>query len=270
MIFLTDSVSALFYTAGAYVHESRKLSQLQIYRVLFVFRLTWEDQKGYFMSRLSTQSVFGGVKERKMSKKNDILKAALRLFAEKGYKETPITELSLETGAAEGTIFYHFKSKEEILLSILENTRKEITNGFEHYFHERKFRNGLEMMEGLISFNLYLATKMDDHFRLLHRHYPYQLAEKNPVCHEHLEAIYNCLVDFFEQAIVRGQRDGSIQAVPARKTALLIFTMVDGLIRFKNNNLFDAAALYEDLIASCKRILECEKFSARNSAKQEQ
>jgi len=191
-----------------------------------------------------------------MSKKEDILKAALRLFAEKGFKDTSMSELSHATGAAEGTIFYHFNSKEDILLAILERARQQITGEFERYFGKKQFTNGLEMMEGVISFYLYLAGKLEGPFLLLHRHYPYQLAEKNQVCREHLEAIYNCLVDFFEQAIQLGQKDGSIQDVAARKTAILIFTMVDGLVRFKNNNLYDAAALYEELIESCKRMLQ--------------
>jgi AcrR family transcriptional regulator len=201
-----------------------------------------------------------------MSKKNEILRAALRLFAEKGYKDTPMTELSKVTGAAEGTIFYHFKSKEDIFLAILENARKQITGEFREYFRGRQFQNGLEMMEGVISFYLYLAVKMEDPFLLLQRHYPYQLAEKNQVCREHLAAIYNCLVDFFEQAIVRGQKDGSVRNMPAKKTAILVFTMVDGLIRFKNNNLYDATALYGDLIESCKRILQCDKLGYRSDA----
>jgi len=191
-----------------------------------------------------------------MSKKDNILKAALRLFAEKGFKDTPMTELSKVTGAAEGTIFYHFKCKEDIFLAILENVRKEITGEFERYFRERQFPNGLEMMEGVISFYLYLSAKMEDPFLLLHRYYPYQLAEKNQVCREHLEAIYNSLIDFFEQAIVMGQKDGSIRAMPARKTALLVFTMVDGLMRFKSCNLYDASALYSEVIDVSRRMLQ--------------
>lgn len=192
-----------------------------------------------------------------MSKKEDILKAALRLFAEQGFKDTPMSELSRITGAAEGTIFYHFKNKENIFVAILEEARKGITGEFDRYFGEKQFENGLSMMEGVISFYLYLAGKMEDPFLLLHRQYPYQLAEKNPVCREHLVAIYNCLVDIFERAIVLGQKDGSIRALPARKTAILIFTLVDGLARFKSCNLYDAGPLYNELMESCRRILQC-------------
>jgi hypothetical protein len=44
--------------------------------------------------------------------------------------------------------------------------------------------------------------------------------------------------------------------MPARKTALIVFTMVDGLVRFKLYNLYDAGALFNELMASCRRMLE--------------
>ena len=191
-----------------------------------------------------------------MSKKKVILQAATRLFSEKGFKDTSMADLAKVTGAAQGTIFYHFNNKEELFLSILEELKGNIIEEFERYFAERKFKNGLDMMEGAISFYLYLAGAMEDRFLLLHRHDAYELAQVNSICKGHLEGIYNCLLDIFERAILLGQNDGSIRDMPARKTALIIFTMVDGLVRFNTYNLYDAGALYNDLIESCRRILK--------------
>ena len=191
-----------------------------------------------------------------MSKKKVILQAATRLFSEKGFKDTSMADLAKVTGAAQGTIFYHFNTKEELFLSILEELKGNIIEEFERYFAERKFKNGLDMMEGAISFYLYLAGAMEDRFLLLHRHDAYELAQANSICKGHLEGIYNCLLDIFERAILLGQNDGSIRDMPARKTALIIFTMVDGLVRFNTYNLYDAGALYNDLIESCRRILK--------------
>ena len=52
-----------------------------------------------------------------------------------------------------------------------------------------------------------------------------------------------------------GQKDGSIGKMPPRKTALIIFSMVDGVVRFKTYNLYDASALFNDIIVSCRKIL---------------
>jgi len=192
-----------------------------------------------------------------MKKKDTILRAATVLFANKGFADTSVQEISRVTGAAEGTIFYHFKSKEGLLLAILEKTRDEIVDQFERFFENRPFNSGLEMAEEVVSFYLYLAGLMEDKFLLLHRHFLYKFSESNPEFRENLEAIYNCLVDIFENAIVTGQEDGSINPdIHPRKSALIVYTMVDGLVRFKNYNLYDAGALFNELMATCRRVLQ--------------
>lgn len=191
-----------------------------------------------------------------MKKKDIILQVAMQLFAKKGFKDTSMAELSKITGAAEGTIFYHFKTKQDIFLEILKTAKEDILSEFKRFIENRKFESGIEMMEGVISFYLYLSGIKEDLFLLLHRRYPFELAEINPVCRDHLEAIYNCFLDIFEEAIIVGQYDGSIAPMPARKTALIVFTMVDGLVRFKLYNLYDTAALVNELITSCRRMLE--------------
>ena len=189
-----------------------------------------------------------------MSKKEDILKAATLLFATNGFKDTSMSEVANMTGAASATIFYHFKSKEELFLSVLNSVKDGILDEFSHYFDEKKFDNGLEMLEGMVSFYLYLAGKKAEWFILLHRYYPYKLAKKNKACRHSLEDIYNCFVDIFEKALAQGQADGSIGKLSPRKTALLMLSTVDGIIRFKNCSLYDAGALYNELIATIRRM----------------
>lgn len=192
-----------------------------------------------------------------MKKKDAILKVATVLFANNGYADTSVSELSRLTGAAEGTIFYHFKSKEGLLLAILEQARGGIVRQFEEFLDGRKFESGMVMVEEVVSFYLYLAGLMEDQFLLLHRHFPYKFSETNPEFRDNLEAIYNCIVDFFERAIVTGREDGSIgDDIQPRKSALILFTMVDGLVRFKNYNLYDAGALFNELLLLCRKMLQ--------------
>lgn len=191
-----------------------------------------------------------------MKRKDVILRAASRLFSDKGFKETSVSEISEITGVAEGTIFYHFKSKDGLFLSILEGLKDDILNGFNQYFGETKFDSGLEMVEGAVSYYLFLAGMKEDRFHLLHQRYPYELAVSNPVCREHLESIFNQVADTFEQAIRKGLADGSIADVSPRKMALLLFSMVDGLVRFKSINLYDPGGLYDELIGACRRMLQ--------------
>ena len=190
-----------------------------------------------------------------MSRKELILQTATQLFARKGFRDTVMTELSAATGVAGSTIFYHYKTKEDLFLSILAGVRELVISDFEGYFNQRKFDTGLEMVEGAVWFYLHLAGAREELFLLLHRHYPYELAEVNPVCREHLEAIHNCFVNIFENAIRKGQTDGSIVDLPAAKTSLILYSMVDGMVRFNTYKLYQAGSLYNELVAALRRML---------------
>jgi len=188
-------------------------------------------------------------------KSQNILEAATILFAEKGFKDTSIAELAHATHSAEGTIFYHFKNKTELLISILENVKNGILEEFEAFTNEHQFTGGKDMIEGVIAFFLYLASHREQWILLLHRHFPYELARENDRCRHHLEAIYNTLIALFEEGIRRGQQDGSIREVSPRKTALVLFSMVNGLIWLKFHDLYDSSTLHQELLGACRNIL---------------
>lgn len=49
-----------------------------------------------------------------------ILKKAAGMFAKKGYHQTTVDEIARALGVAKGTIYYHFKNKEELYLAIIQ------------------------------------------------------------------------------------------------------------------------------------------------------
>ncbi|WP_372633983.1 TetR/AcrR family transcriptional regulator [Cohnella sp.] len=53
-------------------------------------------------------------------KKKLILEAALRCFARKGFNATSIQEIVDELGMAKGSIYFYFKSKDDLLVSLIE------------------------------------------------------------------------------------------------------------------------------------------------------
>lgn len=191
-----------------------------------------------------------------MSKKEEILDAAIILFAEKGFRDTSISEVAKAVQISNANVFYHFKNKEELFLAVLKNVKEGILGYFDEYLQKKEFESGLQMMEELIAYYLYLAGAMEQWFLLLHSHYPYRLALVNNVCRSYLEETYNGLVDIFELAVVTGKEDGSIAAENSRKAALVIFSMIEGVVRFKIYNLYDAGVLFNELIKSCNKILK--------------
>ena len=55
-------------------------------------------------------------------RREQILRAAEKIFAEKGFHETTISDIAKGAGLSEPTLYEYFSSKEEILFTIPEET----------------------------------------------------------------------------------------------------------------------------------------------------
>ncbi|MEV3965685.1 TetR/AcrR family transcriptional regulator [Nocardia sp. NPDC050193] len=60
-----------------------------------------------------------GIDNRRTDTRDRILSVALRLFAEQGYANTTLREIAEELGVTKAALYFHFKTKEDILAAIL-------------------------------------------------------------------------------------------------------------------------------------------------------
>ncbi len=67
---------------------------------------------------------------RKEARRNKIITRALEIFAEKGFQETTIAEISKASGVSEATVYEYFNSKEELLFAIPEEITRESVEDF--------------------------------------------------------------------------------------------------------------------------------------------
>jgi TetR/AcrR family fatty acid metabolism transcriptional regulator len=74
--------------------------------------------------------------KRLKARKEQILKAAGKVFAKKGFHEATISEIAREAGLSDATIYEYFSTKEELLFSIPRETT----------------RKGMERMKGYLNF----------------------------------------------------------------------------------------------------------------------
>src|SRR5215210_2760582 len=58
-------------------------------------------------------------------KREAILRAAIKVFANKGYFNSKVADIAGEAGIADGTVYLYFKSKDEILHSIFDRAMTE-------------------------------------------------------------------------------------------------------------------------------------------------
>jgi AcrR family transcriptional regulator len=63
------------------------------------------------------------------NRREDLLRVCARLFREKGFDGTSIRDISQAAGMHSGSPFYHFRSKQEMLVAVME---QGLTEGLRH------------------------------------------------------------------------------------------------------------------------------------------
>jgi AcrR family transcriptional regulator len=72
------------------------------------------------------------------AKRNAILDAATRLFAERGLTAAPTSEISKQAGVAEGTLFTYFKTKDDLINAIYREIKLELADAMMSDFPRKK------------------------------------------------------------------------------------------------------------------------------------
>ena len=75
---------------------------------------------------------------RSEDKRNAILDAATRLFAERGLTAAPTSEISQLAGVAEGTLFTYFKTKDDLINALYREIKLELADAMMSDFPRKK------------------------------------------------------------------------------------------------------------------------------------
>ncbi|MBA2937582.1 TetR/AcrR family transcriptional regulator [Paenibacillus sp. CGMCC 1.16610] len=61
-------------------------------------------------------------------RRQEMIDASLELFSSKGYEQTAVSDIVKKLGVAQGTFYYHFKTKSDIMAAIIESLVTEKVN----------------------------------------------------------------------------------------------------------------------------------------------
>lgn len=71
-------------------------------------------------------------------RRNAILEAATRLFAERGLAAAPTSEISKLAGVAEGTLFTYFEKKDDLINALYREIKPELADAMMSDFPRKK------------------------------------------------------------------------------------------------------------------------------------
>ena len=169
-----------------------------------------------------------------------ILDVSLKLFLEKGFEYTSIQDIVDNLGGlSKGAIYHHFKSKDEILIGVMNRLYETHDNEWAELKSDRSGYNGRERLKRLLEASLY-SSRQDEVFQMA----PDFL--KNPqMLILQLKSLYESTVPEYIMPIIEdGVKDGSIVTDYPKELAEVILLLL---------NIWATPMVYDDELEVLKR-----------------
>lgn len=188
--------------------------------------------------------------DKNLTRREAILKAAIELFAHRGYHATPTAAIARAAGVAEGTIFHHFHSKEGLLAEIF-------TQLVENYLGELEeaagaTNPGLLAIEMAIRAHYRFTDRRSQDLLLILNAPPLSLHQPGSITAEIAARGTGRLLERLTAALKQGQDDGSIRSdIDSRKTAHIIHSLLHGAARHQLLGPVPVPYEADDVVAFC-------------------
>ncbi|MDX8360601.1 TetR/AcrR family transcriptional regulator [Cytobacillus sp. IB215316] len=174
-----------------------------------------------------------GSRDEKLSpKQKKILEAAVEIFSEKGFAASSTSEIAKRAGVAEGTIFRHYKTKHDLLISIVVPTWTKIITPLlaksfvKEVFKKNQYNQAEDFLRALLTNRLEFAKKHLPILKILLQEIPFQEELKEQFTSIFTEHIYVQL----QKIIEHFQQQGDIIDLPSKTVIRMILTTGIGFI----------------------------------------
>ena len=186
-----------------------------------------------------------------MGKKQTLLKAAIPLFARKGFDATTTLEIATSAGVTEPVIYYNFRNKSDLFATILRQT-------FDEYFRRLEridVRNDCQyrQIEQLIDLHFKFLEDFPDETNIIMSACPDRLRESGHICTRLVADQRKRLSAFIGECLTKGIATGEFHTVDVVAVTGLIIAMLNGIMRRRALHLDELEDMREETVTFCKR-----------------
>jgi AcrR family transcriptional regulator len=90
------------------------------------------------LSKVKERAASPVLSRQRSSKRDQLLETAWRLFYRDGYHATGIDRILASAGVAKMTLYKHFRSKEELILAVLEKRSNQFRQSFSRFLQSKR------------------------------------------------------------------------------------------------------------------------------------
>ncbi len=139
------------------------------------------------------------------NKHERILRAAITVFARNGFFNSRISEIAREADVADGTIYLYFKNKDDILISIFEESLEDILRNVETRL--AGLTSALEKLHAFVVFHLEQTMINPPLAEVLQ----VELRQSTKFMKEYQKLKFLKYLDLIQQIVLEGQASGEIR-----------------------------------------------------------
>lgn len=163
----------------------------------------------------------------KESKKQDILDAAVKVFARQGISNTKMIDIAIEAGIGKGTIYEYFRSKEEIIKEAFRCYMAKLDEAAANRIGETS--NPVDKICNVIDGWMDIVVSSYDESKVIIDFWAQCLRFDQVVKEFDLKELYNNYRTFLSEIIEQGISEGKIFTVDPNLLASVIIATLDGL-----------------------------------------
>jgi len=167
--------------------------------------------------------------DRKTKTRTQILQAALTCFADKGYHQTAMDDIVTASGLSKGALYWHFKSKQDLFIALLEWFFTEFGEEVSHAWHNTM--TAAEKLQAITAVSLASSEQFIPFFKVFLDFWA-QTSEDEKVL-QLFDGILQGFWQQIEQIINEGIAAGDFRPVDASSLALGFLGMLDSLFLYK-------------------------------------
>lgn len=151
--------------------------------------------------------------------RNKIIDAAEKVFSKKGYYQTTMQDIADEAKVAKGTLYYHFKSKDELFVELLESGTDYITHELQKSFNKQIPLKAQikEFIKEAIAICLKYKTFTDILFNELSSGMEDEVLER-------VEVLKQKYIDIFQDILDEGYYAGCVREINRELAAISLMT----------------------------------------------
>ncbi len=153
----------------------------------------------------------------------EIINVARKIFTSQGYKKTTMEDVARASGKGKSSIYYYFKSKEEIFEAVVENEAEELRIALEKVIKSGK--DPMERLKDYIMFRLYHARTVSNFYAALKEESLNQMHFVEGVRKNFEEQEFHMVADILETGI----KEGAFKINNSKIGSIAITTMLKGL-----------------------------------------